>query len=389
MRPANETSQPLITVNDDAISLADIIVFIQDWWKTIVIAALVGGCIGIGSWFTLAGYKAETTLLNNGRAIDFLSWRTLQKSLPILASQLKSNEPKSDLWTGLDNASWWQKNVIANYSLSKADTKDLVGISKELQDNEGQSILSLSISTKGSTKDQSLTRLDAAIAFIREGSAYLLLKSQINGYEVKILNSDAELQKKITNAEVELKYLKGRALKLETLRQSFPANVAVNTQQVVDLKESSAKFMPINTQLVAVNTDINSTVESLQRMRNELSQNALLRDFLSQAKPLLEKETNGLILAESLLKIESDLRQKIDVNDINAQQLFNDVRASIVQVQSRFTKGLESGLKPVISRTSPLPATAGGLLGGAVLTILYALARKAFKSLKTRSVTTS
>lgn len=382
MQSVNDTAQIIVTDSNDSISFIDIVDFIQAWWKAIVIAGIIGGCIGIGGWFIFAGYKAEATMVNNGRAIDFLSWRSLQKNLPSLAAQIKAKEKSSDIWASLDNPTWWQRNVIANYSLSKADTKDLIGISKDLQDNEGQTILSISISTTGNTKEQSLERLGSALAFIREGSAYLLLKNRINEYELKILNSDAELQKKITNAEVELKYLRERATNLEALRKNFPANVAVNTQQVVDLNDSSAKFMPISTQLVAVNSDINLTVESLERMRNELSQNKLLRDYLSQAKPLLEKQTNGLILAEDLLKIESDLRQKIGTNDINAQQLLNEIRASIVGVQSRFTKGLEAAFQPVISRTSPLPATAGGLFGAAVLTILYALVRNTFNSLK-------
>lgn len=372
---------------EDGISLMDIILFFQEWWKAIVIAALIGGCLGLGGWFALPGYKAEAILLNNGRAIDFLSWRTLQKNLPILAAQLKENNPSDTAWSDLESASWWQKNVVPTYSLSKADTKELAGISQELQNNEGQSILSLTITIKGNSREQSLKRLDATTAFIREGSAYLLLKKQINSYESKIMNNDVDLQKKITDAEVELKYLRERAKKIEAMRQNFPANVAVNTQQVVDLKDSNAKFMPISTQLVAVNTDINTTVESLQRMRNQLSQMQLLRDFLSQAKPLLDKETNGLKLAADLLTVENELRQNIGTDDINAKQLFNEIKAGIVQIQARFTMGLELGLQPVVSRSSPFPAMAGGLFGGAILIMLYALGRKALNSLKARAST--
>lgn len=395
MHPSNNVIQIPADNADEGISLLDIIDFFQEWWKSIVVAALIGGCLGLGGWFALAGYKSETVLLNNvisrngdrnERAIDFLSWKVLQKNLPILAAQLKEKNSTDAVWSGLDSSSWWQKNVVPTYTLSKADTKELSGISKELQDNEGQSILSLTISIKGSSKEQSLKRLDAATAFIREGSAYLILNNLINGYEAKILNNDTELRKKITDAEVELKYLRERAKKLEALRQSFPANVAVNAQQVVDLKDSNAKFMPINTQLVAVNTDINTTVESLQRMRDELSRMKLLHDFLLQAKPLIDKETNGLKLAADLLKIEANLRQKNNTTDINAQQLFNEIKADIVQVQARFTKGLESGLQPVILRSSPLPSMAGGLFGCALLITLYALGRKSLASLKARSM---
>lgn len=323
--------------------------------------------------------------MNNGRAIDFVTWRTLQKNLPLLAANLKEKDNGTIRWSGLESPSWWQKNVVPNYSLSKTDTKDLAGISKELQDTEGQNIVSLTVIVRGNTKDQSLSRLEAATHFIREGSAYLLLKNLINEYEFKVLNSDADLQKRITDAEVELRYLQERAVKLERLRRDFPANVSVNSQQVVDLKDSSAKFMPISTQLVAVNTDINATNESLERMKKQLSQAEVLRKFLSLAKPLFLAETSGLKLASNLLDIEAKVRQQEAGNDINAQQLLNTIRSSIVSIQSRFTNGLETALQPVISKTSPLPSIGGGLGLGAFLAVIYALGRKALIKIKTRS----
>lgn len=371
--------------SEQEIGLFDLVNFIQNEWKTIIAASITGSIIGISGWIAFADYKAEGVMLNNGRAIDFVTWRALQKNLPLLAAQLKEKDTESVLFSGLDNPNWWQKNVVPNYSLSKADTKDLIGISKELQDTEGQNILSLTVTTKGSTKDQSLSRLEATTHFISEGSAYLLLKNLINEYEFKVLNNDADLQKKITDAEVELRYLQERAIKLERLRRDFPANVAVNSQQVVDLKDSSAKYMPISTQLVAVNTDINATNESLERMKKQLSQAEVLRKFLSLSKPLLLAETSGLKLASQLLDVEAKVRKQEATNDINALQLLNTIRSSIVSIQSKFTNGLESALKPVVSKTSPLPSVGGGLAFGALLGVIYALGRKALIKIKTRS----
>lgn len=367
------------------INLIDLLNFFQQEWKKILAASIVGCAIGITGWLVFADYKAEVMLLNNGRAIDFVTWRTLQKNLPLLAANLKEKDNGTIRWSGLESPSWWQKNVVPNYSLSKTDTKDLAGISKELQDTEGQNIVSLTVIVRGNTKDQSLSRLEAATHFIREGSAYLLLKNLINEYEFKVLNSDADLQKRITDAEVELRYLQERAVKLERLRRDFPANVSVNSQQVVDLKDSSAKFMPISTQLVAVNTDINATNESLERMKKQLSQAEVLRKFLSLSKPLFLAETSGLKLASNLLDIEAKVRQQEAGNDINAQQLLNTIRSSIVSIQSRFTNGLETALQPVISKTSPLPSIGGGLGLGAFLAVIYALGRKALIKIKTRS----
>lgn len=381
--PPNSDESPVD--NDVGIDLAQVVDFLSEHWKQAAVGAVAGALIGVGGWSMLASYKAETVLTNSNAAINFISWRVLQKNLPILAAQFHETAKGESVWGGLDSAAWWQKNVVPTYSLSKADAKDLVAISKELQDAEGQTILSLTITAQGSTKEKALSRLDDATRFIREGSAYLLLKNLVNGYEAKLLNSDADLQKKITDAEVELKFLRDRAQNLEALRQRFPSNVAVGGQQIVDLKDSNAKFMPISTQLVAVNTDINSTVESLKRMRDQQAQMKVLREFVVQATPLMVKESNGLKLADALLELEAAMRQQVNADDINAQQLLNEVRAEVVRIEARFTKGLEPGAAPYVSRPGPLMPVIGGLFGGAVLVLLLALGRKALHRLKPRS----
>lgn len=362
---------------DEGIDLGQVVDFLSEHWKKAVVGAVVGALIGVAGWSQLGSYKAETVLVNsivsNGseqRAINFISWRLLQKNLPILASQFEDN------WSALKEPSWWQKNVVPAYSLSKADTKDLAAISKDLQDSEGQTILSLTVNANGSTKEKALSRLDEATRFIREGSVYLLLKGQIIGYEAKLLNGDADLQKRITDAEVELRYLRDRARNLESLRQRFPQNVAVGSQQIVDLKDSNAKYMPISTQLVAVNTDINNAEESLKRMRDQQAQMIVLRDYVAKARPQLEKETNGLKLADGLLQIDSQMRKVADVKDMNTLQTLNDIRAQVVQVQARFTKGLESGSSPYVTRPGPMLPAAGGFLGGAVVALLFVMARQ-------------
>lgn len=375
---------------NEGVDLGQVVDFLSEHWKKAAVGAVAGAVIGVAGWSVLASYKAETVLVNSvvsnsnsnsnseQRAINFISWRVLQKNLPILASQKESG------WSALESASWWQKNVVPTYSLSKADTKDLASISKELQDSEGQTILSLTVNANGSTKEKALSRLDELTRFIREGSVYLLLKGQVIGYEAKLLNSDADLQKRITDTEVELKFLRDRARNLESLRQRFPQNVAVASQQIVDLKDSNAKFMPISTQLVAVNTDINNAEESLKRMHEQQAQMKVLNEFVTQARSLLDKESNGLRLADGLLQIETEMRKAAKPEDIVTQQILNDIRAQVVQVQARFTKGLESGSAPYVSRPGPVLPAVGGLLGGAFAGLLYAMTRMVLAKLKSR-----
>lgn len=372
----------------DEISLADIFNFLSDHWRQLLIAGGVGAFLGLVGWFGLASYKAESVLINNG-SISFMSWRGLQKNLPILASQIvetqQLNAEQEKQYRRLADAVWFQKNVVPTYSLTKADTKDIASISKELQEEGGTKILNLVMTATGSSKEVAESNVDLAIRFIKEGSAYLSIKSLINGYETKVLINDAEFQKKIIDAEVDLKYMSERAKNLELLRQRFPANVGVGSNQIVDVKDSNAKYMPISTQLVAINTDINNTLETLQKTRNELLQSKLLRDFVAGAKPVVSAGSNGLALVDELLKIEIDLRQTVKADDINGLQVLNGIEADLVTMRTNFTKGLESDIRPQLTKPSPILPIIGGLFAAAFLQLLFVLIRKVMLGNKTEA----
>ena len=140
--------------------------------------------------------------------------------------------------------------------------------------------------------------------------------------------------------------------------------------------------MPISTQLVAVSTDINNTVESLQRMQDQLAQLKVLRTFIDEAKPLLEKEVDGLALAGNLLKIEAAVRQEIAPDDMNGMQLLNGIHSNLVGIQISFTKGLYVTLDPQLVKPSPLLPAAGGFFAGLVLTLGLILGRKVLAGVK-------
>ena len=191
---------------DGEISLLDIVNFLTGTWKKLAAASIVGAVLGLAGWLTLGSYSAEYVLLNNNNnnsyALDLVSWKMLQKSLPNLAAQIveenKAPQDQGSLYRAMSNEQWWQKNVLPSYALSKADTKDLAGISKDL-DAASTTILNLTLTASGSSKEQSIVNVRAASKFLRSGSVYLQIRSMINGYESQTVSTVAELQQKITS----------------------------------------------------------------------------------------------------------------------------------------------------------------------------------------------
>ncbi len=385
------TNQDLGSMDQqDEISLLDIVNFLQGAWKKLVIAAIVGATLGLVGWFTLGSYSAEYVLLNNNNnnnsyTLDLVSWKMLQKSLPNLADQIidenKAPQNQERLYKMLAEDQWWQKNAVPSYALSKADAKDLAGIGKDL-DGAASTILSITLTATGSTKEQSIDNVRSASKFLRTGGAYLQLRSLLNGYESQTISAAADAQQKITATQVEMGYQEERARQLEELHKRFPGGSAP-AQQVVDAKDSSAKYLPLTTQIIAANNDINASKEALERQRKRLDQLTLVKTFLEQAIPLQGQTFDGLLLDKELLEIEGALRAKLNKDDSNGQAFLDDLHAQLLSIQVRYTKGLEANTAPTSSgKKGMIKATAGGLLAAFFLMLIVLLGQRVWVNVK-------
>lgn len=373
-------SDEVCDANDESeISLLDIINFLQESWKKLLAASILGAVLGLSGWFFLGQYQAEYVLLNNNSfALDLVSWKTIQKSLPNLAAQIedegKAPEGQARLYKTLGNVEWWTKNVTASYAISKADTKDLAAISKDL-DLASTTILSLTVKAGGPTKENAIESVRAAGAFLRAGSAYLQLRSILNNYETETISTVADLEKRITTTKIEMGYQVQRAKSLEDLHKRFPGgNNASN--QVVDPKDSGAKYLPLSTQIIAVNNDINLSKEALQRYKDRLVQISQIKIFLEEASPLAEKTFDGLLLGDELLAIEAKLRAKLSKEDINQQEVFDQLRTQLLSVKSRFTKSLDANTAPIASKNGMIKATVAGMAGTFFFMLLVLLGQR-------------
>lgn len=412
-----DQGQLLNGADESDISLSDVVEFIQDSWKQILAASIVGAALGFGGWFFFGIYKAELILLNNANinanvstntsinvstnnntsanpnpnpnpnlhpyGLDLVTWRTLQKSLPNLAAQMTTDEKLSSdtkaMYREMDNPKWWSKNIVPTYAISKADAKDLAGISKEL-DNASTTILSLTVYAGSSSKTNSLEDVRLAARFVKSGGAYLQIKSMLNAYEGEAIGTAADIHNQITSTEIEQSYLRERVKSLEELLKRFPSNAG--GQQVVDPKESGAKFLPLTTQIIAVNNDINQNKERLIRLNDRLNQIILMKQFLVDALPLAETELDGILLSKSLLKIEDKLRKGLPEVDVKNRQALDQLRSQLLTIEARFTKGLEANTAPVTKKTGMINASAGGFVITGLLMLIFLLGRKVLGGLK-------
>lgn len=376
--PSGSPEQP--ASQEGQISLKEVIQFIWAHYGKLLLVTCLGGAIAAVAWFFLASYQASTTLQNGGqaaRALDIVSWRTIVQSLPNLANQMVQDGklPQDDikLYRQMSDPLWWQKNVQPSYAISKADMKDLAAIGKDL-DGASTQIVSITISAAGTSRQSAIDHVQEAKNFILTGSAYFQLRNLLNGYEGEATATRAELLRQISANQIELGFLQQRAQSLEGLLKRFPGDPKV-AGQVVDPKDSGAKYLPISTQIIALNTEIYQTQETLTRLAERLTQIEIIARFLEQALPQAQTQLDGIKLANQLLGTEQGLRKSLPANDLKAQFPLDQLRARLLLIKNRFTNDLQANVAPSAKREGMIKSILGGAALALALTLIVLLGK--------------
>lgn len=361
----------------EEISMTEIIDFFVKNLKLLIVGALFGLLVGVASWIWIVPFKAELVITNTTNTtkspFDYITWRKLQKNLPNLASELIEDGlvsgDKLSVYEGMSDEAWWHKNVVPTYALTKADTKELATLGKDLDDASTQ-ILNIVLSSSGKTKETALSKIQIEKEYLLSGSAYLQIKDLLNSYDNEASTQRAIVEKQITSQKIELDFLNQRLENLEKLRARFPANSVVGAQ-VVDPKDSGAKYLPLATQIIAVNTDINNLKEGIHRNQNQLKQFDLNKLLLADINPLLVKSSNGIELADKVLAIQESYRSKLD--DVVLIESLDKLRSEITAIKSLFSQGLVSNVSPSVVKKGMIKYPAIGFFIGVVFAILAAL----------------
>jgi hypothetical protein len=357
---------PYSNSDEMSISLIDVVHFFQRHYRTIFSIGLAGLVCAIAATFVLGDYTA-TVSLQNLSGIDIPNLKYLQSALPKL-EQENQDKQKDRESAYLGSERFWEKNVKPIILVSKADGKDLLDQSS--LKSAGSNIASLQFIAKGRSEAVAESRIEEITKTFINGAAYIGLRDLLRGYELKVITANSNLNKKIGSAEVELVYVDRRIKNLMELKNQYPS-VAMAPLQVIDAKDSGAKYLPISTQLVAATTDANSLREALSRYQDEEKQLPIYTQFIEKAKPLIDNGRKDGNLVDSLLEVAN----QIEKNTQEAVQkiALEDIRVALTSIQTNKAFGLRQAGIVDVKLPPYLQNSAIGLLAGLFFGLLLAM----------------
>ncbi|MEZ7911439.1 MAG: hypothetical protein QMB55_06400 [Propionivibrio sp.] len=369
-------------VRDDEISLRELVMTLIAAWKVLVAGGLAGLVIGAAAWF-VQGYKGEMTNYVRQGALNVVSWNALVAGFPgLAAAQLEvagGKERNARALAMMGVPAWWKTNVSPAYVLSKSDIKDLAGISKADLDAASNSIQRIAVKVSGRSRDEVRILAVEVESFIRKSALYLALKSQINAYEQRTEQRPAQLQEVIARTERELVFLGKRVAVLEALRREYPDQKGAAFSQVMDPKDSAAKFLPLNTQLVAAKSDLNEAQEKLARARSELGEIEVLRKYTDKALGLLGSNSDGFVLESALQTEVRELAKQVSAENRDGQLAVAKIQSDIDTAMVQRGKLFEGHPHITVARSGLGLPLGLGLMGGLMFGVLAIFIRKALQ----------
>jgi hypothetical protein len=283
--------------------------------------------------------------------------------------------------TGLENQyaamkeePFWEKSFAVNFALSKLDAKNVVSLGKGLE-NASSQITSFNLEAGSAKRGESIKNVLVLEDFIRQGGSYLALRALFTGYDTRLMYSLADIQRKISDLEVELGYQQERVKRLDNLLRRFPTASSV-VSQVVDAKDSGSKYLPLTTQIIAANADINTSAEALQRYQDELQRLKYFKDFIEQTKPLLHESYDGLLLIKKMLLVSQDMQKNVSGQSQEGFAEILKIQTELGEIENHYTLGLVKYTVPVTQKKGRLKSTAAGFAFGFFLMLVFVLVRK-------------
>lgn len=366
--------------SDDEISLADIAIYLINNLRWILGGGALGAMIATGVFLANAS-NVTTTYIVNDAGIDIPFLKRIQQQILSTIKNESDHLPDVAIYKKLENEKWWSENLIPSYPLVKKDIKDFGETKVEFGRITGFTFINKNKSELESSQDAEIT-----LNVFKNAYAHIKLNDLIQGYKQSIEVNLAGIDQRRVQIEVELVYLQKRMGYLETLKLKFPQVQSQIGSQILDPKESASKYLPLNTQLIALQLEINTLNEQLEKSRDEIAILETKKDVLIDLQKMSTTGRKPIeMINQEFEKITRliELETKSPVVEKRNLLALRAALADIANIQNTVNFGLSRTSARIDEKSSPVMLPLGliaGLFGG----LLFAFALTAQKQIRTK-----
>lgn len=365
---------------EDEISLADIVIYLINNLKWIVGGGGLGLLVAAAAFFANAS-SVTTTYIVNDAGIDIPFLKRIQQQILTTAKSESAHFPNLPIYKQLELEKWWTDNLIPTFPLVKKDIKEFGETKLEIGRITGFTLTNKNASELESSQDADLT-----IKVFKNAFAFIRLNDLIQSYKQSIEVNLAAIDQRRVQIEVELVYLKKRMGYLETLKLKFPQSQSQIGNQILDPKESASKYLPLNTQLIALQLEINTLNEQLEKSKDEIAILETKKDVLKDLQKMSAAGQKPIDMInyefEKLTRLIALESNSPNVEKRNLLAL-RAALADIANIQNTVNFGLSRTSARIDEKSSPMLLPLGliaGLFGG----LLFAFALTAQKQIKAK-----
>jgi hypothetical protein len=168
--------------------------------------------------------------------------------------------------------------------------------------------------------------------------------------------------------------MKVKAKNLEELKGRFQQNSSVISSQFLDPKESGSKYLPINTQLIALYADMAAQNEAIERIKDEKSILAFKNKIHEKFEASLNDGTNGFVFLNNVreeVKLEIKNISGNSQEDMRKSMALKGIESEIASIQSRFKSGLSERTPIQINKNSFAKNLGIGSVIGLILGLIF------------------
>jgi hypothetical protein len=341
---------------------------------TVLIFSLMGAAL---AYTVLLAYKSTAFVGFPASLPDYKVMSEKIQSFPAIdayGAYLEKNkkegvDSQTTLWKDLrsmvnDKNSKWIEPLPR---LSKADAKDFAGDAGKAGE---PSLLGYKIASQAANPEEAQKRTALLAEYVFDATLRDMLKNRLLQAMIKHNALSNSIAAEHANLTYNSTLLQKRLEHLKRISIAYPSVNTSESRQVISLEKGGEKYMPLQAQMAALETEIFDIKESITRSTRRLQQSKAEGEMLTAQNKMAAESTSGreLILA---LVADSEARLAAAVEEYDKLTFLTAMNEN-AEIKARNLDTPRFIVEPELP-TKPTTSPAKVILGFAFLGLLFAL----------------